>query len=54
MISAAPIRFAAERATCSSSSRPVGWIPTLSVPVSSREASWPIRRGIRNSGSACV
>jgi hypothetical protein len=54
MIIAAPSRFATERATCSSSCRPVGWIPILSVPVSSRAASWPIRLGIRSSGSAWV
>ena len=52
MIIAAPTRFAVERATCSSSWRPVGWIPTFSVPVSSLDASCPTRRGIRSSGSS--
>jgi len=33
MITAAPMRFAAERTIASSSSRPVGEIPTRSVPV---------------------
>ena len=48
MIKAAPRRFAAERITCSSSWSPVGWIPILSVPVSSLVASRPSRRGIAN------
>ena len=49
-----PIRFAADRTTPSKSPRSVGAMPTLSVPDSRREASWPSRRGIRANGSACV